>query len=62
MIATLKKDLKEKTRDLNTSQNYVQKAQKEIKCMEMRVETKAQQISETNEHLLKVLTLSDRAN
>ncbi|XP_078482494.1 uncharacterized protein LOC104265504 isoform X2 [Ciona intestinalis] len=52
-IVSLKKDLKEKTRDLNASQGFVQKAEKEMKTLEMRVETKAQQISETNSHLIK---------
>ena len=54
MIVSLKKDLRDKTRDLNLSQGYVQKAQKEMKSMEMRVESKAQEISQTNDHLLKV--------
>nr|XP_039255827.1 uncharacterized protein LOC120332612 isoform X2 [Styela clava] len=62
MISALKKDLREKTRDLNASQSYVQKAQKEIKSMEMRVETKAQQISQTNEHLLKRVKKQMREN
>uniref|UniRef100_H2Z5M0 Uncharacterized protein n=1 Tax=Ciona savignyi TaxID=51511 RepID=H2Z5M0_CIOSA len=52
-IVCLKKDLKEKTRELNGSQGFVQKAEKEMKTLEMRVETKAQQISETNGHLIK---------
>jgi len=50
----LKKDLKDKTRELNASQGFVQKAEKEIKGMEMRLETKAHQISEINQHLIKV--------
>ncbi|CAK8695935.1 unnamed protein product [Clavelina lepadiformis] len=52
-IASLKKDLKEKTRELNSSQGFINKAEKEMKIMEMRLETKAHQISDTNDQLLK---------
>jgi len=53
-VASLKKDLRDKSRQVNASQGYIKQAQKEMKVMELKLETKARQISQTNVQLVKV--------